>query len=152
MPSSNDDGKKGYVSIAAIGSPGSSMSTFVLHCPRRLSQGSVLLHKDHPIAYFSKGFSSNRFRSAYDRELLALLLGSKFVVHTDHPNLRFLLDQRVTTNDHKRLLLKLLPFKMTIEYKPGKETSGVEALSRRPLQAEFLALTLPVTKQFSGWE
>ncbi|GJR70321.1 reverse transcriptase [Tanacetum coccineum] len=37
--------------------------------------GAILSQDDHPVAYFSKGFSpSNRFKSAYDRELLALVL------------------------------------------------------------------------------
>ncbi|KAD5802992.1 hypothetical protein E3N88_14352 [Mikania micrantha] len=37
--------------------------------------GAILLQDEHPIAYFSKGFSpSNRLKSAYDRELLALVL------------------------------------------------------------------------------
>ncbi|GJR70324.1 putative nucleotidyltransferase, ribonuclease H [Tanacetum coccineum] len=37
--------------------------------------GAILSQDDHPVAYFNKGFSpSNRFKSAYDRELLALVL------------------------------------------------------------------------------
>ncbi|GJW86570.1 hypothetical protein Tco_0161910 [Tanacetum coccineum] len=37
--------------------------------------GAILSQEDHPVSYFSKGFSpSNRFKSSYDRELLALVL------------------------------------------------------------------------------
>ncbi|GKB28270.1 putative mitochondrial protein, partial [Tanacetum coccineum] len=37
--------------------------------------GAIPSQEDHPVAYFSKGFSpSNRFKSAYDRELFALVL------------------------------------------------------------------------------
>ncbi|KAF7836894.1 retrotransposon-related protein [Senna tora] len=37
--------------------------------------GAILLQFENPVAYFSKGFSfSNRFKSAYERELLAFVL------------------------------------------------------------------------------
>lgn len=94
--------------------------------------GAILLQSGHPVAFFSKGFSfSNRFKSTYDRELLALvlalqkwkhyLLGRHFFVKSDHCSLRYLLAQRVTTNEQQRLLMKLLPFDFTIVYKTGKE-------------------------------
>ena len=61
--------------------------------------GAILLQSEHPIAFFSKGFSfSNRLKSTYDRELLALVLAlqkwrhylmdSQFFVKTDHFSLK----------------------------------------------------------------
>ncbi|KAD6118896.1 hypothetical protein E3N88_10167 [Mikania micrantha] len=49
---------------------------FVVECDASSDGvGAILSQDEHPIAYFSKGFSpSNRFKSAYDRELLALIL------------------------------------------------------------------------------
>ncbi|GJS57062.1 retrotransposon protein, putative, unclassified [Tanacetum coccineum] len=49
---------------------------FVIECDASSDGvGAILSQEDHPVAYFSKGFSpSNRFKSAYDRELLALVL------------------------------------------------------------------------------
>ena len=121
--------------------------------------GAILLQSGHPIAFFSKGLSfSNRLKSAYDRELLALvlalqkwkhyLLGRHFFVSTDHCSLKYLLDQRLTTNEQQRLLMKLFPFDFTIVYKAGKENQGADALSRRPQPVEFLALALPVNIDF----
>lgn len=121
--------------------------------------GAILLQNDHRVAYFSKGFSfSNRFKSTYDRELLALvlalqkwrhyLLGRHFFVKTDHFSLNFLREQRVTTNEQQKLLMKLLPFNFSTIYKAGKENKGADALSRRPQHADFLALALPVSLDF----
>ncbi|GKA45423.1 putative mitochondrial protein [Tanacetum coccineum] len=49
---------------------------FVIECDASSDGvGAILSQEDHLVAYFSKGFSpSNRFKSAYDRELLALVL------------------------------------------------------------------------------
>ncbi|GJR06711.1 retrotransposon polyprotein [Tanacetum coccineum] len=80
--------------------------------------GAILLQSEHPIAFFSKGLSfSNRLKSTYDRELLALL--------------------RLVSN------MKLFPFDLTIIYKSGKENQGADVLSRRLQHADFMALVLP---------
>ncbi|GJY50778.1 hypothetical protein Tco_0441625 [Tanacetum coccineum] len=121
--------------------------------------GAILLQSEHPIAFFSKGLSfSNRLKSTYDRELLALvlalqkwrhyLLGRHFFVKTDHCSLKHLLAQRVTTCEQQRLLMKLFPFDFTIIYKSGKENQGADALSRRLQHADFMALVLSVNMDF----
>ncbi|KAD5961742.1 hypothetical protein E3N88_13215 [Mikania micrantha] len=82
--------------------------------------GAILTQDNHPVAYFSKAFSpSNRLKSAYDRELLAL---------------------RITTTEQQRLLLKLMPYDFTIVHRRGSENKGADALSRRP---QLLAISLP---------
>ncbi|GKF40189.1 reverse transcriptase, partial [Tanacetum coccineum] len=80
--------------------------------------------EEHPVAYFSKGFStSNRFKSAYDRELLAL--------------------QRITLTERQRLLLKLMPYDFSISHRAGKENRGADALSWKPHSGELLTLSVP---------
>jgi len=71
-------------------------SEFIIECDASIEGvGAILLQQGHPIAFYSKGFSfSNRYKSAYDRELLALvlavqkwrhyLLGHHFTVRTNH--------------------------------------------------------------------
>eukprot|EP00252_Welwitschia_mirabilis_P018607 TRINITY_DN4131_c0_g3_i1.p2 TRINITY_DN4131_c0_g3~~TRINITY_DN4131_c0_g3_i1.p2 ORF type:complete len:147 (+),score=24.52 TRINITY_DN4131_c0_g3_i1:3-443(+) len=99
---------------------------FMIECDVSMEGiGAVLMQQGHPIAYFSKGFSfSNRFKSAYDRELLALvlaikkwrhyLLGKRFYVQADHSSLKHLLEQQTLTNSQQRLILMLLPFDFSI--------------------------------------
>ncbi|GKA56430.1 ty3-gypsy retrotransposon protein [Tanacetum coccineum] len=129
--------------------------TFVVECDASSDGvGAILSQDDHPVAYFSKGFSpSNRFKSAYDRELLALvlavqkwnhyLLGHHFLIRTDHYTLKFLLEQRITSTEQQRLLLKLMPYDFSIIHRAGKENRGADALSRRPHTGTLLTLTVP---------
>ncbi|KAD4178089.1 hypothetical protein E3N88_26680 [Mikania micrantha] len=126
--------------------------TFTVECDASSEGvGAILTQDKHPIAYFSKGFSpSNRLKSAYDRELLALvlavqkwnhyLMGHHFLIKTDHYTLKFLLEQRVTTTEQQRLLLKLMPYDFSIIHRSGSENKGADALSRRP---QLFAISLP---------
>lgn len=153
--------KEALISVPVLCLPDFTQS-FTVECDASTTGiGAILLQKDHPIAYFSKGLSfSNRIKSAYDRELLALvlalqkwkhyLLGRHFFVKTDHYSLKFLLDQRITTAEQQRLLLKLLPFDFTITHKSGRENIGADALSRRPHSASLLALVVPVSMDFGN--
>jgi len=106
---------------------------FTVECDASsLGVGAILIQDNHPVAYFSKGFSfSNRIKSTYDRELLAVvlalqkwkhyLLGHHFFIKTDHYSLKYLMQQRITTPEQQRLILKLLPFDFTIVYKGVKK-------------------------------
>nr|GEU36771.1 peroxidase 64 [Tanacetum cinerariifolium] len=98
--------------------------TFVVECDASSEGvGAILSQDEHPGAYFSKGFSlSNRVKSAYDRELLAL---------------------RITSSEQQRLLLKLMPYDFSIHHRAGKENRGPDALSRMPHSGELLTLTIP---------
>lgn len=79
--------------------------------------GAILLQFDHPIAYFGKGFSiSYRYKSAYDRELLAWVLAFQKWKHylLGHHSLlklttasKHLLNQRITISEQQRLLVNL---------------------------------------------
>ncbi|GKC89567.1 reverse transcriptase [Tanacetum coccineum] len=115
---------------------------------------AILSQEDHPIAYFSKGFSlNNRFKSAYDRELLVLvldvqqwshyLLCRQFFILTDHYTLKFLLAQCITTTEQQRILLKLMSCDFFITYRAGKENIGADALSRRPHSGDLFTLSVP---------
>lgn len=103
--------------------------------------GAVLMQSRKPIAYFSKALSDkNLSKSAYEKELMALvlaiqhwrpyLLGRTFTVFTDQKSLRHLLEQRITTTDQQNWLAKLLGYNFSILYKPGRDNSAADALSR----------------------
>ena len=68
----------------------------------------VLTQGGHPIAYFNKALSPrHQTLSIYEKEMLAILVavkkwnaylvGRHFHIKTDHYNLKFSLDQKVTT-------------------------------------------------------
>lgn len=92
----------------------------------------VLLQGDHPTAFFSKALNGhNRLLSAYDRELLALvlsvnkwkgyLLGQQFIARTDHHSLRHFWQQKITTLQQEKWLIKQMAYDFIITYKKGKE-------------------------------
>lgn len=123
--------------------------------------GAVLLQSKHPIAYFSKAFESSRLsKSAYDKELMALvlaiqhwrhyLLGRRFVVYSDQKSLKHLLQQRITTANQQEWMAKLLGFDFEVVYKAGVENKVADALSRQHEDAEIHALkSYPIWQQSS---
>nr|XP_034898556.1 uncharacterized protein LOC118036834 [Populus alba] len=59
------------------------------------------------------------------------LLGSCFIVRTNHHSLKYLLEQRVGTPSQQRWLSKLLGYDFTVEYRKGSLNVVADALSRR---------------------
>jgi len=110
------------------------------------------MQEGHPIAFVSKALGPRQLAlSTYERELLAIvyavtkwkhyLWGRRFLIKTDHSNLKFLLDQKTTYVAQQVWLTKLLGFNYDIEYRRGKDNLAADALSRVS-HNELCALTL----------
>jgi len=108
--------------------------------------GAILSQNNHPIVFFSKKLTPRmQKQSAYAREFYAIteaigkfrhyLLGHKFIIRTDQKSLRSLTDQAIQTSEQQKWLHKLLGYDFSIEYKPGKDNVGADALSRSFLVA-----------------
>jgi hypothetical protein len=116
---------------------------FVVNCDASGTGFGVVLHQGGgPLAFFSRPFATRHVKLAtYERELIGLvqavrhwrlyLWGCRFLVHTDHYSLKFLLDQRLSTVPQHQWLSKLFGFNFTVEYRPGRLNSAADALSRR---------------------
>ncbi|KAL4578162.1 hypothetical protein LXL04_014281 [Taraxacum kok-saghyz] len=133
--------KQAMVTAPVLALPDFS-TPFLIECGASgLGLGVVLMQSKRPIAFFSKALTDkNLNRSAYDKELMALvlaiqhwrpyLLGRHFIVSTDQKSLKFLLEQRITTPDQQNWVAKLLGYQFTIVYKPGCENRAADSLSR----------------------
>ncbi|WVZ49483.1 hypothetical protein U9M48_000841 [Paspalum notatum var. saurae] len=111
--------------------------------------GAVLHQGTGPLAFFCRPFAARHLKlAAYEWELIDLvqavrhwhpyLWGRTFVLRTDHYNLKYLLDQRVSTVPQHQWISKLFGFDFTVEYRLGRLNTVVDALSRR--DAELLLL------------
>jgi hypothetical protein len=92
--------------------------------------------------------------SAYEKEALAIIealkhwrhyfLGSKLIIKTDQQSLKYITEQRVAEGIQHKLMLKLLEFDFSIEYKKGKENLVADALSRQFCQLLSVSMAKPM--------
>ncbi|KAK1648718.1 hypothetical protein QYE76_066523 [Lolium multiflorum] len=104
--------------------------------------GVVLMQEAKPLAYFSRALGpKNAAMSVYEKEALAILealkkwrhyfLGNKLVIKTNQCSLKYLASQRLLEGIQHKLMLKLLEFDYSIQYKKGTDNSAADALSRK---------------------
>ena len=117
--------------------------------------GAVLSQDGHPIAYLSKALSDRHMGlSTYDKEMLAIvfavqqwrpyLLGQHFRILTDHQPIKHFLEQRITTPQQQKWLVKLLGYNYYVDYRPGTQNSAPDALSRKTELLLLMGLSTPV--------
>lgn len=122
--------------------------------------GAVLTQQGKPLAYMSRALGvAKKSWSTYAREMLAIveairmwrpyLLGHKFYIQTDQRSLKFFLDQRVATPEQQRWVTKLMGYDYEILYKPGRENSAADALSRKQGSPVLQAIFTP---QVTLWD
>jgi hypothetical protein len=118
--------------------------SFVLECDASgVGIGVVLMQGGHPIVFKSRKLNESETPyPIYDKEMLAImhaltkfmkyLVGNKFVVKTDHNNLKYFLDQKDLSKKQQKWVSKIQAFYLDIEYVKGKRNIVANALSRRP--------------------
>ena len=112
-----------------------------------IAMGAVVSQKidgeEHPIAYGSRRFMESEKRyAAIEKEAAAViwaldhfksyLLGSKFTIISDHLPLRWLAEKELVSGRLARWQLKLKEYDglLDFDFRPGKENSNADALSR----------------------
>lgn len=91
--------------------------------------------------------------STYDKEMLAIvlsikkwrpyLLGRSFVIKTDQKSLKYLWDQRISTDAQQHWLSKLIGYDFIIKHKKGVDNIVANALSRQN-HGDIYTLSQPV--------
>jgi hypothetical protein len=116
---------------------------FVVECDASGAGAGAVLHQGSgAIAYFSLQIAARHAHLvAYERELIgvvqavrhwrAYLWGREFMVKTDHYNLKYLLDPRLTTIPQHQWVSKLIGYDFQVQYKLGTSNTVADALSRR---------------------
>lgn len=113
--------------------------------------GAVLTQQGRPLAFMSQALGVTKLSwSIYAKEMLAILqairiwrpylLGKKFFIKTDQRSLKYLLEQRIVTPEQQKWVAKLLGYDYEIIYRPGRENSAADALSRVPGSVTLNAL------------
>jgi hypothetical protein len=127
---------------------------FVLECDAS-GEGinAVLMQGGHPIVFESWKLSqSERLYSIYEKEMLAImhaltkfkqyLVGSKFMVKTDHNSLKYFLEQKDLSEHQQKWVMKVQAFEFDIEYVKGKKNIVANALSRRPVACSLMEISV----------
>lgn len=96
--------------------------------------------------------------STHAKEMLAIvevirvwrpyLLGSKFFIQTDQRNLKYFLEQRLATPKQQKWGAKLLGYDYEITYRPGRENSVVDDLSRKLNSQVLNHLHVPIVSMW----
>nr|CAD1820600.1 unnamed protein product [Ananas comosus var. bracteatus] len=145
--------KEAMVSAPVLALPNFS-TTFILECDASgIGIGGVLMQEGRPIAFTSKALSEkHRALPTYEKEMMAILhavnkwrqylLGRHFIIYTDHRSLKYLMEQRVSSEMQQKWTAKLLGYDYEIRYKKGVDNSVADALSRQD-EAELIAISYP---------
>ncbi|KAK7279402.1 hypothetical protein RJT34_24453 [Clitoria ternatea] len=122
--------------------------------------GAVLLQEGKPLAFWSQALTERgQNKSVYERELMAVvqavqkwrhyLMGTHFIIVTDQKSLKFLTEQRLLTEEQFKWVSKLIGYDFEIKYRPGKENTAADALSRKPM---FLTMTVLKFNEWENWD
>ena len=147
--------KEMLISAPLLAYPDPNLPYILYTDASRLAVGYVLCQKqgevEKVICYGGKQLSEVESKAGItEQEFLAVcyaiddckcyLLGTEFVVVTDHAALKGFIKTSEPNAKLARRILALQPYKFTIEYRPGRKHSNADALSRRPYKEQGVGL------------
>jgi hypothetical protein len=104
--------------------------------------GAVLMQQGQPLAFYSQALGPKAAaQSTCHKDAIAILhplkrwwhyfLGGKLIIKTDKHSLKYMMNQILYEGIQHKLLMKLLEFGYSIEYKRGTENKVADALFRK---------------------
>jgi hypothetical protein len=114
---------------------------FIIECDASsFGIGAILMQDGHPIAFESRKLNKTEcLQSTYNKEMLVIMhaltkwcqyiLGSNFLIRTDHNCLPYLLQQKTLSTKQQKWIEKIATFDMEILHKRGKDKIVVDSLS-----------------------
>ena len=122
--------------------------------------GAILMQDERPISFESCPIKGKFLHKAiYEKEMLAILhtlkkwrpylMGRHFKVKTDHDSLKYILEQRLSSEEQQNWVTKMLGYDFEIIYKKGKQNVVADALSRKDEDVE--ALVCATSHCFNLW-
>eukprot|EP01018_Ginkgo_biloba_P015294 Gb_10780 [translate_table: standard] len=147
--------KKAMTSTLVLATP-DFCKTFVIECDASgTGIGAVLMEEGRPLAFESRKLTKrDQTKSTYEKEMLAILhavrewrqylLGNRFQVKTDHNSLKYFLEQRVSSEEQQKWVIKMQGYDFEIVYKKGKDNIVADALSREEEEFTLCSMSLVV--------
>ena len=78
------------------------------------------------------------------KQWLPYLIAIHFKVKTDHDGLKYFLEQRLSSEEQKKRVTKMLGYDFEIIYKMGKQNVVTDALSRKYEDVELLLYAISI--------
>ena len=150
-PDSNGSVKKNLITSAPV------LAFYDVSKPVKLSVdasqeglGAVLIQSERPVAYASRSMTDCEKRYAQiEKEMLAIVFGLEHfhyyvyghqtIVESDHKPLEAIVKKPLSSAPPRlqRMLLRLMKYEILLKYKPGKEMSIPDTLSRASLPCKY---------------
>jgi hypothetical protein len=122
--------------------------TFIVECDAsRNGIGAILMQEGRPLDFESRTIKGKDLhKPIYENEMMEILhalkklrpylIGRHFKVKTDHDSLKYFLEQRLSSDEQKKWVTKILGYDFEIVYKMGKKSVVEDALSRKDEDVE----------------
>jgi hypothetical protein len=130
--------------------------TFIVECDASGNGiGVVLMQEGRPLAFESRPLKGRDLhKPIYEKEMMAILhalkkwhpylIGRHFKVKIDHDSLKYLLEQRLSSEEQQKWVTKILGYDFEIIYKKGKQNVVADALSRKDEDVEALLYAISI--------